>query len=445
MSRLLTLVTFIAIAKVLWWVGGDYGSTGGEAMLLGFLLIAAHLAGQVSNQVELPRITGFIVLGVLVGPYVLGILPRSAVVDFRLINGGALSLIALTAGGELRIDSVRRRMRSIMSILTTQVVLMMGAVTGAVYWGRGLVPFLADAPPRAALAVGLILGLVAVAKSPATTVAIITEERAQGVFTEIALGVTILKDVVVLVLIAVILPLAAVVADPTTTFAFGMLGEVLLSVVASVAVGLGLGWLLVRYLRKAGENRILVLLVTCFLLVSISERLHLEYILIAMAAGFYVQNFSKQGPAFLRGLEANSLVVYAIFFGVAGADLRMDVLRQVWVIALLIIVIRTAALIGSTYLGARLAGAPLSVRRYAWMGFIAQAGVTLGIANMVRARFDVWGGDVATVIVAMIAVNQLIGPPAFRYALIQVGESRRANKARRTRRLSVGKAVEALT
>jgi len=145
-----------------------------------------------------------------------------------------------------------------------------------------------------------------------------------------------------------------------------------------------------------------------------------------MAAGFFVQNFSRQGPPFLRGLEANSLPIYALFFAVAGADLRIDVLRTVWIFATLLIVIRTITLIGSTYLGARLAGDPPKMRRYSWMGFLAQAGVTLGIANIVPERFGTWGAGVATIIVAMIAVDQLIGPPAFRYALIRAGETWRS-------------------
>jgi hypothetical protein len=64
------------------------------------------------------------------------------------------------------------------------------------------------------------------------------------------------------------------------------------------------------------------------------------------------------------------------------------------------------------------------IRHHAWLGFVAQAGVTLGIANMIRERFPVWGVDVATIIVAMIAVNQLLGPPAFRLAILRAGESR---------------------
>jgi len=76
------------------------------------------------------------------------------------------------------------------------------------------------------------------------------------------------------------------------------------------------------------------------------------------------------------------------------------------------------------------------------MGFLAKAGVTLGVANMVRDRFDVWGADVATAIVAMIAVDQLIGPPAFRYGLIKAGEGRRAVKTADATR--TGPVVEAV-
>lgn len=435
MSRFLTLLVLIGITVALLSAGEGYSGRGGEALLLGFLLLAAYLAGLAARAVELPRITGFLILGIAVGPHALGILPEEAVVDFRLINGGALALIALAAGGELRLEAVRRRLASILSILGFQILVVFAAVLAAVYWGRHYVPFLDGSPPRAALAVGLIFGLVAVAKSPATTIAIITEEQAKGVLTETVLGITVVKDVIVLILIALLIPLAAVVADPSKPFSFATFDAVLLSILASLAVGFGVGWLLTHYLRRSGTNRVLILLFTAFSLVSISEQLGLEYILIAMAAGFYIQNFSQQGHRFLRALEQNSLPMYALFFAVAGADLRVDVLPQVWGIVLLILVLRTAALAASTWLGAAVVGGATSVRRHAWMGFLAQAGVTLGVANIVRDRFPVWGTDVATLIVAMIAVNQIVGPPAFRFALLRAGESRRAQTAAATSRL----------
>jgi Kef-type K+ transport system membrane component KefB len=424
--KLVTLAVLMVLTYAVLRAGSGAPHQGTEAFLLGFLLLASYLAGHVSRMVELPRITGYLLLGILVGPWLLGFLPRDAVVDFRLINGGALSLIALAAGGEMSLGAVRRRALAIGVIILAQVVLVCGATVAAVYWGRHLLPFLRSAPPAVALAVGLVLGLVAVANSPATTIAVITEERARGVLSETVLGITVVKDVVVLVLAALFIPVAAVVADPRAPFAVDTLRAVLESIVWSGAAGGVIGLILAQYLAKVRENQILVVLLAAFLLVDVSDALGLEHILVAMTAGFCVQNFSRQGPRLLRALEANALPVYALFFAVAGADLRIDLLPQVWIVALALAAVRVLGLMASTWIAARAVGDPPVVGRQAWMGFLAQAGVTLGIANIVRDRFPVWGGDVATVIVAMIALNQIIGPPLFRLSLVRSGESRRS-------------------
>jgi Kef-type K+ transport system membrane component KefB len=274
-------------------------------------------------------------------------------------------------------------------------------------------------------AVALLFGLVAVAKSPATTVAVITEERARGIFTDTVLGITVLKDVVILILIAILIPFAATIVDPSGGFSFHILLEILLEILGSLVLGIGLGWLVTQYLKRVVEYRILFILGVAFLAEFLGGWLHLEAILIAMAAGFWVQNFSRQGRRLLHALEANSLPVYALFFAVAGADLNITVLKTAWVVATAIILTRAVALIISTNLGARIVADPPVVRKYAWMGFLAKAGVTLGIANIVRERFPQWGLEVATIIIAMIAVNQLVGPPAFRWAIIKAGESHR--------------------
>jgi Kef-type K+ transport system membrane component KefB len=432
-NRFLTLIAFLGIMYAVEMFLPPGTPHGSATLFLGFLLLVSYLAGRVARVVSLPQITGYLVIGILVGPYVFGILPRERVENFRFVNGVALALIALSAGGELRLESLRQRIRSIATITILQILLMFTFVSAAVYWARGSIDFLRHEPPRVALAVALLFGLVAVAKSPATTIAVITEERARGVFTDTVLGITVLKDVVILILIAVIIPLAGTIADPSGAFDLHVLWDILLEILGSLAVGLLLGWLVTLYLKRVREYLILFTLGVAFLAVSLGELLGMEAILIAMAAGFFVQNFSRQGRRLLHALEVNSLPVYALFFAVAGADLNITVLRTAWVIATAIILTRVVALWISTYLGARLVGDPPAIRRYAWMGFLAKAGVTLGIANIIRERFPTWGIHVATVIIAMIAVNQLMGPPAFRWAIIKAGESRRAKEKGRKR------------
>jgi Kef-type K+ transport system membrane component KefB len=434
MARFFTLLVFIGVTYALSNLLATGPGPGSATLFLGFLLLASFLAGRAAKSISLPQITGYLVIGILVGPHVLGILTEETLEKFDFVNHVALALIALSAGGELRIDSLRERIGSIAVITASQIVVMFVFVAVAVYLARGTIDFLQGESTAVAIAVALLFGLVAVAKSPATTIAVITEERARGILTDTVLGITVLKDVVILVMIAVVIPLSVAIVDPSAGFDLAAAWEILLEILGSMALGVALGWFVTVYLKKIRAYRILFVLGVAFFAVYLGDVLHLEYILIAMAAGFHVQNFSRQGRRLLHALEVNSLPVYALFFAVAGADLDITALRTAWVIATAIILARIVALILSTYAAARLVGDPPVIRRYAWMGFLAKAGVTLGVANMVRDNFPVWGGNVATVIIAMIAVNQLIGPPAFRWALVRSGESGAVAPSRFARR-----------
>lgn len=425
-GRVLTLVVVTLLAGFFRLVGPPPEMAGGT-MLLGFLLLAGFVSGELARGLRLPRITGYLTIGILFGPYVLALVPREVVVDFKLINDIALSAIALQAGGELRIAGIRDRLRSIITITAFQTAITMAAVVLVIYMARDLLPFLENQPSATVIAVALIFGLVAVAKSPATTIAVITEMRARGPLTETVLSVSVLKDVIILLMIAVILPLAVVLTEPTRGFDFTQVKQISASIVVSLLIGAIIGRLLVLYLRHVGRQRILFVLAVAFVVVELAHGLQLEseaYILMSMAAGFVVQNSSVQGPAFLGALEAVSLPLYALFFAVAGADLDLTVIPSVWEIGLLIIVARMVFIYGSTYLGALASGALPVIRSYAWMGFLAKAGVTLGLANIVRDRFDPWGTHVAAIIIAMVAVNQLVGPALFRFALVRAGETR---------------------
>jgi Kef-type K+ transport system membrane component KefB len=434
MARFLTLVVFIGLMYAVEFLSVSGTQPGSATFTLGSLLLASFLAGRAARAISLPQITGYLIIGIIVGPFVLGIIEAEMIEQFRIVDHVALALIALSAGGELRLNSLRDRFRSIGVITLFQIILMFSFVAVVVFLARGSIEFLGDQPTRVAVAVALLFGLVAVANSPATTIAIITEEKARGILTDTVLGITVLKDVVILILIAVLIPLAVTITDPGQGFDFHRVWEILREIVGSLAMGVAIGWLMTLYLSRIRTYRILFVLGVAFLSVVLEDVLDLHNILIAMAAGFYVQNYSRQGRRLLHALEANSLPVYALFFAVAGASLNVGILRTAWVVATVLFLARLVSLWGSTYLGAKLVGDPPVLRRLSWVGFAAQAGVTLGIANKVGEEFPAWGPDVATLIIALIAVNQIVGPPAFRWAIVKAGESYAPNSAKKPRR-----------
>lgn len=427
-GRLLTLVVIALLAALFRVLGPlEEEALASSTLLLGFLLLAAFVAGELARDLSLPRITGYLAIGILFGPHVLRLLPQETVQGFRLINGVALSVIALQAGGELRISHVGERFANILTTTALQIALIMAGVTAAVFLASGFFPALVGQGHRVVLAVALIFGLVAVANSPATVIAVMTELRARGPLADTVLGVSVLKDVLILLLIAIVIPAAVVLVEPASGFNLHQVGELSLRIGLALASGAVVGWLIGLYLAKVAAQPILFVLAAAFGIVELTEVLGLEsefYILMSMSAGFVVQNFSVQGPRFVRALEANSLPLYALFFAVAGADLDLGAMPFVWKAGIMIILVRAALMWLSTYLAAWSAAELPVIRQNAWVGFIAQAGVTLGLATIVRERFADWGGDqVAAIIIAMIAVNQLIGPPLFRFALLRAGES----------------------
>jgi Kef-type K+ transport system membrane component KefB len=150
-----------------------------------------------------------------------------------------------------------------------------------------------------------------------------------------------------------------------------------------------------------------------------------------MVAGFVIENATSLGDRFIAAIERSALPVYVVFFAIGGASLDLGALRNTWVLALTLTLVRILLVIGSTALGEKAARVRnREIERWGWMGFIAQAGVTLGLVSIVARKFPGWGNEVKTIGLAMIALNQLLGPIAFRWALLRSGEARPAPAVR---------------
>ena len=143
-----------------------------------------------------------------------------------------------------------------------------------------------------------------------------------------------------------------------------------------------------------------------------------------MSAGFVVRNvFPRAAAGFLDALEQSSAPVYIVFFALVGVGLDLGVVASVGITAVAYIVVRLAATWVFTGVPARVAGCGDSVVRWAWMGFVAQAGLSLGFAARVRRELPEVGPEIAAVVVAAVVVNQLLGPVLWERAIRRAGEA----------------------
>lgn len=176
-------------------------------------------------------------------------------------------------------------------------------------------------------------------------------------------------------------------------------------------------------MRFKTRDKAIFVLGVVFAISALAEAIHIELVLVCVVAGFVVENFSSYGEDLIRSIEESSLPIYVIFFSIAGATLDLQVLQQFWKMALMVVMLRLVATFAGSFLGSRMADDAPRVRRNIWTGFIGQAGITLGLANIIGDVFaDSFGPFLKTVIIATIVVNQILGPVIFRIGLKGVDE-----------------------
>lgn len=419
------------------------------AMSVGLLMIGAWLAGLLFEQISLPRISGYLVFGVLIGPAVAGLIPADQVVPDResgdqptlkFISDLAIALIALTAGGEIRFNWLRSQLGRV-SIITFVELFAVWIVVGlAVFIAEQYVPFIHDAPLSQRIVLAVLTGLVAAANSPAVVIAMINEYEAEGPLARTTLAVTIFKDMLMVVLFASALAIGKGVTDEQTAISGAFLLAVAVQLLGSVALGAGLGVVMAWYVHRVGEHLVFFVIGSCMLLALIGEQsfsiagetAHLEPLLLGLAAGISMQNlWPKRSEPLFETIESMSLPVYCLFFALAGAKLDLDVLTTAWAasIVAVLFVIRLATIWGSVSLGARLAGLEQPARSRIWLGFVPQAGIALALAQLIENAFtSAQNVRVESVLIGLIAVNELLGPIGFRFGLLSSGEARQAKR-----------------
>lgn len=428
--RVLPLSLVVAVLMALRWSGVGVAASGPQSTTIGvgFLLISAFAGGKLAARVGLPRITGYLLVGLLVGPFVSGLLTRDMLLAAKAVEGVAVALIALTAGGEIRIDWVKRQAKRLALITGAELVVVAVGVFGAVMLMRDILPFMITDKPLQAGIIAMVFGSIAVANSPTVTIAVIAENQAEGPVTRTVLGVTILKDVCVIVLFAVALTLAKNALGDGSEESLGL--TLARELGGSVLVGVGFGIGISLFLSYINRETPVFILAICFAIWQVSSVLHLETLLVSLSAGFWVENFSKaRGADLIKGIEGLSLPVYALFFAAAGAKVDLGALATLWPFALLLSAIRALCVWLGTKAGTSLAKTEPVVRKYAWLGFISQAGVTLALSTIVARTFPDWGGQIQAIIIAMIAIHELVGPIGFQYALKRAGEVGAAEQA----------------
>jgi Kef-type K+ transport system membrane component KefB len=395
----------------------------GPELAFGYLLLSAYFNGKLVNRFGLPKLTGYILAGIVVGPHVLKFVQPDMIKQLKVVGDTATAILALQAGSEMDIPAIRPHFRVIRSLAFWAVFGTMLVLTGVLMGIRSMIPFLDAFPTTTALAVAGSLGIAMSAQSPAVVMALIGETKADGVVTRTILAMVVLADLAVIITYGIVSSFAAAtvsghadIADAVSTISWEVFG--------SLAVGAIVGLAIVRFLKSVGQGLGLFTIMVSFVMAEVGNAAHLDPLIILLTAGILVRNRAQeQAHVLVDGLDGGSLPVYLVFFALAGAKLELATLVDLAAPVAIIVSSRATSFFIGSKIGTARAGADPLVRKFAWMGLLPQAGLALALAQLVHDTFPSFGDKAFALIVGVVATNEMIAPIMLRIALLRSGEA----------------------
>ena len=392
-------------------------------MAFGFLILGAYSVGELATTIKLPKIVGYLAAGLAVGPAALNFVSTPVMNQLAPVSELAIALIAFLAGAELQLDEVRKRGVLLLKMMTAELSVAFVGIAAVLASLHQFLPFLNGAPWQEVLGFSILFASVAVVHSPAVTMALLSESGARGVVARTTLGVVLLADVAVVLSFSGALALVRVLAPPSGGGGLGAL-VVLWEIGGAILVGAVLGAIVALYLRFIRRELFIFAILVAFFGAEIASLMHVETLLTLLVAGFVAENAGGgEGEQLRHAMERAGAPIFVVFFALAGAKIKPSAVLELWPLVIPIVVVRAAGIWAGTQLGARWAKAEPEVAKFAWMGLISQAGVAIGLSSVVASVYPERGEEMRTLFLAMIAINETLGPILFRLALLRSKEA----------------------
>jgi len=401
-------------------------------MVFSLGILGGMLGGGVCRLLHVPQVVGYIIAGLLLGESGWGLIRQEDIGTFQPFNFFALGVIGMLVGAELKFESFRKYGKQYLTLLLGEGLTTFVLVGSATF----LCLYSLNHDMSVALAGGAVLGAIAAATDPASTMDVIWEYRALGTLSASIIAIVALDDALALALYG----LGTSVAASVTTSISGMtsnLAEVAVELAGSIVLGGAFGLLANAILRRLpGEEQSFAFIIGLILL-AVTLGLHsgLDVILMTMAMGLVLVNVApNRSREPLEGLHRAAAPIYTLFFVLVGCRLHWGHMPTwLWTLVFAYVFARIAGKVLGCYLGGTVCGLQSSVRRHLGIGLLAQGGVAIGLSITashylshvpVAAQLSL-GDAVVFAVTASTLFAQLIGPAMVKLAIHRVGENGR--------------------
>ena len=413
------------------------------------LLFVALLSTRLMRIIKLPNVTGYIITGIIMGPFVFGLLFNNFSYDnikegliydcvnqVSWVSNAALGFIAFSIGTSFKRNTIKALGKRVIVITILEALGASLLVIAALLTAHFIFP------QYISLELALTLSAIASATAPAATLMVIKQYNARGPLVNTLLPVVALDDAAALILFAILFQLATAIAGGTISF-YAILVKPLLEILISLGIGTALGFLIsgMNHFFLSRNNRLIWCIFSIFAALGFyylfkapfMGGFELSSLLICMMSGTIYTNMVKESNRTLDVMDRFTSPIYMMFFVISGASLDLSIFFNkdgliVLIIALVYIIFRVIGKWSGAYAGASITRCEPQVKKYLGFALIPQAGVAIGLSTTAYRLFsnnpatEKAGALILAIILTSTLIYELIGPMCAKFAFKKAGE-----------------------
>jgi len=399
---------------------------------IALLLTVGIIGGKLAELVKLPRVTGYIIIGMVFGPNLLNLFNEEIIADFKALKILGLGFIGYNVGLEVNFKMLKYNRNEVLFVTIFQALFTFLLVGGTILL----------VVKEYAWTYALIFGAIASVTTPAPIVACIRSYHTKGRLTQLLCPMIALDDVLGVILFAFVLPIGVYLAGHSgqeMTFQV-LLGEPLLEIGLSVAAGLILGLVIERlleYFYKGDPVTIFLIIVVGLLFgIGFSYMFDTSTILLPLMIGAVLTNklnFDMRDR--VRRISDNFILpILLVFFTLSGAELDIGLLTTLEIIGLIYVFVRVIGKLVGAFTATSILREESKVRKYLGPALIPQGGVAIDMAILAEIRFaqlttetgnEVFsqiGSTILTVVLGAVVIYKIFGEIIVKWSFRQANE-----------------------
>ncbi|NOY88907.1 MAG: hypothetical protein GXO93_05885 [FCB group bacterium] len=377
---------------------------------VGIVMLLGLLGGKVARKIKLPKVSGYLLTGLLIGPSVLGLISNEVVKNLSLINDIALGLIMFAIGGVFEIHHIRLVGKKVLW-------LTVGQSAGALILTTLLLRAVGiDWYPA------ILLGSIGIATAPAATILVIREFEAKGDFTDTLISIVALSNIFCILSFELVFSLGKI--QQGTSIFMAILSP-LYELGGSFLIGFVVGMIISKWEQYVEDQAELVLIIVAgvLLVTGLALTLNLQPLFATLIMGAVTTNFSLMHRLAYIELRQMEQPLYIAFFVLVGASLHIEYLPIIGLAGIAFLISRVLGKILGIYFTANWLKLSIPIKKYLGWGMIVQAGVAIGLINIVNRSDPDLGTIVTPIILATVMIYETVGPPIIRYILLKSGDA----------------------